>query len=108
MSVDTTPVLLTILVIDRLMSFALPYPNIAFCVPAKTVSTLLLFVNFILLGAGANDAVNGTVDETVAAPLLVIVKLFELASTIVAALHVRSDVLAIAVNGDVDGVKLDV
>jgi len=39
---------------------------------------------------------------------LVIVKLFELASTIVAALHVSSEVLAIAVNGAVGTVKLDV
>jgi hypothetical protein len=72
------------------------------------VPLLFLFLNFIPLGAGVNDAVNGTVDETVAAPLFVIVKLLLLLSTIVGALHVSSEVLAIAVNGVVDGVKLDV
>ena len=59
-----------------------PYPNIAFCVPVSGV--LFLFKNLTPLGAGEIDAVNGTVAETVALPLLVIVKLFELASTIVA------------------------
>jgi hypothetical protein len=52
--------------------------------------------------------VNGVVDETVAELLLVMVRLFELLSTIVAALHVSNDVFAIAVNGEVGTVNDDV
>jgi hypothetical protein len=79
----------------------LPYPNIAFCVKYTTIASAYTFLSDI----PPLDATNGLTDETVALLLLVIVKLFGLLSTIVSALHVSKDVLAIAVNGAVGAVN---
>jgi hypothetical protein len=51
------------------------------------------------------DATNGLIDDTVAVPVLVIVKLFVLLSNIVAALHVSNAVFAMAVRGVVGAVN---